>query len=64
MNTLLLVCGIVFSIVAVMHLLRVCFKTQVIIGSKVIPLWVSVIGFILPVSLAVWIFMTLYSLNV
>ena len=52
---LLLTCVIIFSFVAFMHLLRLIYKTEVVIGGKIIPLWVSIIGFLLPLSLAVWI---------
>ncbi|MDP2279858.1 MAG: hypothetical protein Q8K51_16765 [Nitrospirota bacterium] len=42
----------VFSLVAVLHLLRVIFGWEVIIGSVIIPFWVSVIGFIAAAVLA------------
>lgn len=43
----------VFSLVAVLHLLRVIFGWEVIISGIVVPLWVSVIGFIVAAGLAV-----------
>lgn len=36
----------VFLVVAVLHLLRLVFSWEVIIGGVIIPFWVSVIGFI------------------
>jgi len=57
---ILLTCGIIFLIVAFMHLLRLFYKTDVVIGGKSIPLWVSFIGFILPLSVAIWIFTTIF----
>lgn len=43
----------VFSLVALLHLLRLVFGWEVIISGIVIPLWVSVIGFIAAGVLAV-----------
>lgn len=43
----------VFSLVAVLHLLRVIFGWEVIISGIVIPLWISVAGFIIAAGLAV-----------
>jgi len=43
----------VFSLVAVLHLLRLIFGWEVIISGIVIPLWVSVAGFIIAAGLAV-----------
>lgn len=59
MNTTpaLIVAGIIFGIVSLMHLLRLIFKSEVIIAGKTIPMWVSVIGFILPLLLSIWMFM-------
>jgi hypothetical protein len=42
----------VFSLVAVLHLLRVIFGWEVIISGMIIPLWVSVAGFIIAAGLA------------
>lgn len=52
----LLVAGIIFSFVALMHLLRLIYKPIVLIAGKNIPLWVSIIGFIFPLVLAIWMF--------
>jgi hypothetical protein len=43
----------VFSLVALLHLLRFVFGLEVIIGGVVIPFWVSVIGFLAAGLLAV-----------
>ena len=43
----------VFSLVAVLHLLRVIFGWEVIVSGIIIPLWVSVVGFIIAAGLAV-----------
>lgn len=42
----------VFSLVAVLHLLRLVFSWEVIIGGVIIPFWVSIIGFIVAAGLA------------
>jgi hypothetical protein len=52
----LIVAGIIFAIVTFMHLLRLIFKTEVIIRGKIIPMKISVIGFIIPLILSVWMF--------
>lgn len=36
--------GLIFSIVAILHLLRLIFRWDVIMGDWQIPLWVSFIG--------------------
>ncbi len=58
MNTsiALVVAGIVFGFVAFMHLVRLFLKIEIIISGKLIPMWVSVVGFILPLSLSIWMF--------
>lgn len=43
----------VFSLVALLHLLRLVFGWEVIIGGVIIPFWVSVIGFLAAGVLAV-----------
>jgi hypothetical protein len=58
-HALLITCGIIFLFVALMHLLRLFFKVEVIIGGKRIPFWVSAIGFFLPLSLAIWVFISI-----
>jgi hypothetical protein len=55
----LLVAGIIFGIVALMHMLRLFYQAEVIITGKVIPMWVSIIGFIIPLALSIWMFMVL-----
>ncbi len=44
---------IVFSLVALMHLLRLLFSSEVTVNSSVIPMWVSVLGFLVAGALAV-----------
>lgn len=35
---------LVFSIVALSHLVRLLFRIEVVIGGAVLPMWVSVVG--------------------
>lgn len=58
MTTASLVAAIVFLVVALMHLIRLICKTKVTIGKKVMPMWASVLGFIIPLLLAIWLFMS------
>lgn len=53
----LIVAGVIFSFVALMHLLRLIYKSTVIIAGKTIPLWVSGLGFLFPLILSIWMFM-------
>jgi hypothetical protein len=57
----LLTSGIIFSFVALMHLLRLFFMVEVTIAGKRIPFWVSFVGFIIPLTLAIWIFTVIFS---
>ena len=53
----LMVAGIVFGIVALMHLLRLIYKSEVMIAGRIIPMWVSIAGFVIPLILSIWMFM-------
>lgn len=44
---------IIFSLVAIAHLLRLLSQVQVLVGGVTIPMWVSVVGLIVPGALAV-----------
>jgi hypothetical protein len=44
---------LVFSLVAVAHLLRLISRTEVLIGGVSIPMWVSGVGLIVAGGLAV-----------
>lgn len=43
-----LLAGIVFTLVAIAHLLRMVSGTEVVIGGSNIPQWVSVVGVVVP----------------
>jgi len=44
---------VVFAIVAVLHLVRIGMGWEVIVNYITIPMWVSVVGAIIPGSLAI-----------
>ncbi len=48
MKTGTLLAIIVFTIVAVAHLLRLVDGTQIVVGSTIIPMWVSFVGVLVP----------------
>jgi hypothetical protein len=50
----LLVAAIVFILVAIMHLLRLIFKVEIKIGTKVLPMSLSIIGFLVAAALGYW----------
>ena len=52
----LITAGVIFGIVSLMHLWRLFYKVRVVFGQVEIPMWVSVVGFIVPLCLSVWMF--------
>lgn len=56
MRTYLLISGVLFGIVALAHVLRLASGWQVQIGPLSVPLWISVIGAIVPGTLSAWAF--------
>ncbi len=55
----LTVAGIVFAIVALVHLSRLYFKFPLIIGTTEMPIWVNILGLIISAALSFWMFYTL-----
>jgi len=53
----LITSGTVFAIVALVHLLRLWYRSEIVISGRVMPMWTSVAGFILPLLLSIWLFM-------
>ncbi len=43
---------IVFSLIAFMHLLRLFFSWEVTVNAMIVPLWVSMPGFVIAAGLA------------
>ena len=50
------VSGLLFSLVALAHLLRIIYGAQIQVDDVVVPMAVSWVGFILPAVLAFWAF--------
>lgn len=50
------VTGALFAIVALAHLARLAFGWSIYVDTQVVPMWVSVLGFVIPGGLAVWAF--------
>jgi len=44
---------ILLLVVALLHLLRLTSQVEVLVGGTVVPRWISVIGVIIPIALAV-----------
>jgi hypothetical protein len=44
---------LVFSLVAVGHLLRLLFRAEILVGGVAIPMWVSVVGLFVAGALAI-----------
>ena len=55
-DTALTVGGLVFLAISILHLLRFILKIEVKIASWIMPLWLSVLGFLGFVILAFWMF--------
>lgn len=62
-DTALKVAGVIFFVVAIVHLLRVALQVEVTIAGQVIPMWVSILGFVVPLLLTVWMFKSLKALK-
>ena len=50
------VSGVLFSLVALAHLLRIVFGTQVVVDDFQVPMSVSYAGLLVPAGLAFWAF--------
>jgi hypothetical protein len=46
---------VIFSLVAVLHVLRLIFGWEVVINGLVMPMWVSVVGIIVAGGLALMV---------
>jgi len=45
--------ALLLAIVAVLHLLRVVFSIEMTIDNIGIPMWISIVGFIIPAILSI-----------
>lgn len=55
-NLALRVSGIVFGLVALLHLIRIIHGTNIIYSTHIVSMEVSYIGFVLALVLAIWMF--------
>ncbi|HKT59032.1 MAG TPA: hypothetical protein VJQ46_03215 [Gemmatimonadales bacterium] len=56
MKYYLRVSGTLFGLIALGHLLRLLYRVPAELGRWVVPLWLSVVGLLIPAALAVWAF--------
>jgi hypothetical protein len=56
MRTYLVVSGLLFGAVALLHLLRLIYGWPVQIGAEVVPMWISAIGLAVTGALCIWAF--------
>ena len=59
-DTALMVAGVVFALVAFVHILRLTFKFELKIAGKKIPLWANWVGLAVAGGLSVWMFSAIY----
>jgi len=52
----LFVAGVVFTVVTLVHILRLFYHWSVVIAGVIIPSYVSVVGIIFAGILAIWMF--------
>lgn len=55
-NIPLQVAGVIFGLVALAHLLRLIYHSQVVISGHTLPMEVSYIGFVIALGLSIWMF--------
>ncbi|MCX5711713.1 MAG: hypothetical protein NTY47_01400 [Candidatus Omnitrophica bacterium] len=46
--------GVIFGLVALLHLARLIFRVEIIAGGVSIPMWLSAVGFVVAGGLTVW----------
>lgn len=57
----LVVAGIIFTFVAIVHLIRLIYQWEVVIGGAVIPMTASCAGLAVAGLLAIWMFVAALS---
>lgn len=55
-NQALTVAGIIFALVALVHLTRLFYHFPLVIGTTPVPLTANIIGFIVTALLSLWMF--------
>jgi len=49
------IAGTIFAVVALAHLLRLVTSASVLIANWAFPLWMSIVGFVVPGFLSFWL---------
>jgi hypothetical protein len=52
MKPLITIVAILLVGISAAHLVRIIFQVEILVGGFIIPIWVSIIGFIIPLVLA------------
>ncbi len=55
-NLALKAAGIVFLLVAIMHLVRLLYRVRILIGGHRMPMFPSWIGFVVALGLGLWMY--------
>lgn len=55
----LFVAGIIFALMAILHITRLYFQFPIIINSMLVPLWVNWVGLVVSGTLTIWMFTAL-----
>ncbi len=55
-NIMLVLAGVLFGIVSVLHLLRIIYSISIIIDGYTLPMWVSWVGFFVTLLLSISMF--------
>ncbi|MBS0634947.1 MAG: hypothetical protein JSR37_05760 [Verrucomicrobia bacterium] len=55
-NTPLTVAGIVFALVALLHLARLYFQFPIIVDQMMVPYWINGVGLVVAAFLSIWMF--------
>lgn len=55
-KTALKVSGLVFLLIAALHLVRLISGFEVVVGGAPLPLWANGVAFVVTLSLGIWMF--------
>lgn len=55
-DSALLIAGLIFTIVALFHLLRCLYQVPIILGPLSVPIWISWVAFVVATLLALFMF--------
>ncbi|MBP7056437.1 MAG: hypothetical protein KBB52_06270 [Candidatus Omnitrophica bacterium] len=55
-NIALIVAGMIFLVVSLVHLSRLVLRVEVKVGNFTVPVWLSIICILGPLGLALWMF--------